>query len=149
MTRLALAGFGIWLAASVALRAGGQWIFTPGHTAGILLPLGVSAPAMFALPRGLFARFSIPPERYALGAIALVAPGMLLDTISATWFTTVFPNIRADAAGLFGGWLLFCNVLALVSAGTALRAPDRRRDGAHQPRSRLPRRSTWWTGASH
>jgi hypothetical protein len=119
MKRLALAGFGIWLAATVALRAGGQWIFKPDQTIWIALLLGISAPAMFALPRGLFARFSIAPEGYGLGAIALVAPGMLLDTISAIWFPRVFPNIRPDAAGLFGGWLLFCNVLALISAASA------------------------------
>jgi Family of unknown function (DUF5367) len=51
-----------------------------------------------------------------LAAIVLVAPGMLLDTISAAWFGSIFPNIRPDAAGLFGGWLLFCNVVVLLTA---------------------------------
>jgi hypothetical protein len=41
---------------------------------------------------------------------------MFLDTVSAVCFSTVFPNIRPDAAGLFGGWLLFCNEVALASA---------------------------------
>jgi len=31
----------------------------------------------------------------------------------------VFPNIAPEAAGLFGGWLLFCNVIALISAALA------------------------------
>jgi len=116
MKQLALIGFGIWLVATLALRIYGQWIFKPDQTLWIALLLGISAPAMYALPRGLFVRLSITPERYAIGGIALVAPGMLLDTISTIWFPNVFPNIRPDAAGLFGGWLLFCNVLALLGA---------------------------------
>ena len=55
-------------------------------------------------------------EQRALAAIALVAPGMLLDTISAIWFPLIFPNIRAGCSGLFGGWLLFCNVVVLLTA---------------------------------
>ena len=55
-------------------------------------------------------------EQRAMGAIALVAPGMLLDTISAVWFPAIFPNIRTACSGLFGGWLLFCNVVVLLTA---------------------------------
>jgi len=121
MKHLAIAGFVIWLAATVALRLAGQWVLHAGSTAAILALLAVSAPLMWTLPRGLFARFAIPPSEYAAGAIALVAPGMALDTISAIWFPRVFPNVSPDAAGLFGGWLLFCNVLALLSAMSARR----------------------------
>jgi hypothetical protein len=41
---------------------------------------------------------------------------MLLDTISAIWFPLIFPNIRIGCSGLFGGWLLFCNVVVLLTA---------------------------------
>jgi hypothetical protein len=81
---------------------------------------------MYRLPRALFKGLSIAPAEYAIGAIVLVAPGMLLDTISAIWFSRVFPNIAPDAAGLFGGWLLFCNVIALLSAASARRGDDPR-----------------------
>jgi len=118
MKRLITTGFAIWLVATIALRLAGQWIVKPGALWAIAL-LGVSAPLMFMLPRGLFERFAVDRNRYALAGIALVAPGMLLDTISAIWFPQVFPNMQPEAAGVFGGWLLFCNVLALVSAATA------------------------------
>jgi hypothetical protein len=135
MKRLAFAGIGIWLAATVALRTGGQWILEPDRTIAVAVLLAITAPIMLALPRRLFARFAIKPESYAIGAIALVAPGMLLDTISAIAFPQVFPNIRPDAAGLFGGWLLYCNVLALVSAAAAAvsATADRSRGGAASP----------------
>jgi hypothetical protein len=46
----------------------------------------------------------------------LVAPGMVLDSLTTIWFSSVFPNIRPGAAGIFGGWLLFCNVVVLLTA---------------------------------
>lgn len=125
MKRLVFAGFAIWLAATIALRLGGQWILHTGTLAGVAVLLGVSAVLMWQLPRGIFTSMRIPREDYAVGAIALVAPGMLLDTISATAFSRVFPNIPPDAAGLFGGWLLLCNVAALLSAASAGRGHDR------------------------
>ena len=119
MKRLFIFGFVIWLVATIALRIAGQWVLRPDRPLSIIALLTISGLLLFRLTRLLFSRFSIPQEQRALGGIALVAPGMFLDAISAISFSTVFPNIRPDAAGLFGGWLLFCNVAALVSAATA------------------------------
>lgn len=119
MKRVFMVGLVIWLVATIALRVAGQRMFRPDRPWSVIALLAISAPLMFLLPRWLFSRFSIPREQRALGGIALTAPGMFLDTVSAICFSTVFPNIRPDAAGLFGGWLLFCNVVALVSAATS------------------------------
>ncbi len=116
MKRVILLGFMIWLLASVALRFWGQHLFNPGSIFSIGGLLASSALLMVWLPRWLFRRQAIPPGARALAAIALVAPGMLLDTFSAIWFPVVFPNIRPDAGALFGGWLLLCNVMVLISA---------------------------------
>ena len=124
MKRLAVVGFAIWLAATIALRLIGQWIIHPRTTVGVIVLLAVSGVLMWQLPRGVFASMRIARRDYALGAIALVAPGMLLDTISTIWFTRAFPNLLPDAAGLFGGWLLFCNIVALLSAASARRGDD-------------------------
>lgn len=125
MTRLTITGFGIWLIATVALRAWGERVLVPDSAPAVAVLLAVSVPAMFYLPLGLFHRFAIDRAMFAQGAIALVAPGMFLDTCSAIWFPHVFPNIRPDAAGLFAGWLLLCNAVALVSAAAAARHPPR------------------------
>lgn len=118
MKRLFMVGFVIWLVATIALRIAGNRVFNPDRAWSIIALLAISAALMFRLPRWLFSRFAIPPEDRAIGGIALVAPGMFLDAVSAICFSNVFPNIRPDAVGLFGGWLLFCNVVALVSAAT-------------------------------
>jgi hypothetical protein len=112
MKRMAVTGFVIWLVATVSLRFGGQYVFRGGSQVLLLI---VTLPAMIAVAIVVLRRFPLRNER-ALAAIALVAPGMLLDTVSAIWFPIVFPNIRAEAAGAFGGWLLFSNVIVLLTA---------------------------------
>lgn len=112
MKRIAVTGFIIWLVATIALRLGGQYVF--GRVPVILLLL-ITLPAMALVARAIL--WHLPTrEQRALGAIALVSPGMLLDTISAIWFPLIFPNIRVGCSGLFGGWLLFCNVVVLLTA---------------------------------
>jgi hypothetical protein len=112
MKRMAVTGFVIWAVATIALRLAGQYVFRGGPP---ILLLIVTVPAMMAVAIALLQRYRLPEQR-ALAAVALVAPGMLLDTISATWFPVIFPNIRPDAAGAFGGWLLLCNVVVLLTA---------------------------------
>jgi hypothetical protein len=123
MKRLILVGFAIWLVATIALRLAGQWVLNPARPVSIIVLLAISGLLLFRLPRLLFSRFAIPPDQRALGGIALVVPGMLLDTFSAICFASVFPNMRPDAAGLFGGWLLLCNAAALAGAALQSRAP--------------------------
>jgi hypothetical protein len=115
MKTLALWGFLIWALATVALRLFGQYVFRAPGTGTALALLLLSLPIMIWLTRRLLHGYPAAEQR-AIAAIVLVAPGMLLDTISSIWFSKVFPNIRADAAGLFGGWLLFCNVVVLLTA---------------------------------
>src|SRR5258706_5084179 len=103
MKRLVIVGFAIWLVATIALRFAGQWVLHPGRPWSVIALLAISGLLLFRLPRLLFSRFAIPRDQRALGGIALVAPGMLLDTVSAICFSSIFPNIRPDAAGLFGG----------------------------------------------
>jgi hypothetical protein len=109
MKRYALTGFVIWAAATVALRLAGQYMLRSP-----MLLLALSLPAMIFVAIQVVGH----AEDRARAAIALVAPGMLLDTISTIWFARIFPNIDPNAAGLFGGWLLFCNVIVLLTAVT-------------------------------
>ena len=128
----------IWLVATIALRFAGQRVLNPERPLSVVVLLAISGLLLYRLPRLLFSRFAIPYHQRALGGIALVAPGMFLDTVSAICFSSVFPNIRPDAAGLFGGWLLFCNVMALVGAasatGLSFEAGDEQGDGGKTKR---------------
>ena len=123
MKRLALWGFLIFAAATAALRLGGQYVFRDTGTRTALPLLLVSLPVMVWVALRLLR--PVPLAERTLGAIVLVAPGMLLDAVSSIWFPAVFPNIRPDAAGLFGGWLLFCNVVVLLTAASSRATPGR------------------------
>ncbi len=115
MRRMVILGLVIWALATIALRLGGQYVFRDTGTAAAVRLLLISLVLMIVVALLVLRRTRGAGER-ALAAIALTAPGMLLDTVSAIWFSSVFPNIRPDAAGLFGGWLLFCNVVVLLTA---------------------------------
>ena len=119
MKRYAITGLLIWAGATIALRLVGDVIFR--------FPIALFAVSLPAMMYVAIAVLGHAKER-PLAAIALVAPGMLLDTISSIWFPRVFPNIRPDAVGLFGGWLLFCNIVVLLTAVTY--APHRASESA-------------------
>lgn len=109
MTRYAVLGIAIWAAATIALRVAGRVIFE--HPLALF---AVSFVAMLTLAAIVLPNADAGVR--ARAAIALATPGMLLDAVSAVAFARVFPNIAPDAAGLFGGWLLFCNALMLAAA---------------------------------
>jgi hypothetical protein len=115
MKRIAITGIIIWVLASLVLRLAGQYVFRHSSNAAAISLLLISLPLMVIVARTVLGRLRTAEQR-AMGAIVLIAPGMALDTVSTIWFAAVFPNIRPDAAGLFGGWLLFCNVTVLLAA---------------------------------
>jgi hypothetical protein len=59
-------------------------------------------------------RFEPEIERRPVGAISLALPTLLLDKFSSVFFSSVFPNIAPEAAGIFGGWMLCCCAGALL-----------------------------------
>jgi hypothetical protein len=111
-----LYGLGIWIGATAALRFFGQRVLHPGHWRQTLLLFAISFPAMAWLVRQLCRRFRLPREQWPTGAIAIALPTLLLDPFSSAFFSTVFPNIAPEAAGIFGGWMLFCCAGALLGA---------------------------------
>jgi hypothetical protein len=113
-TRLFLYGLGIWLAATAALRLGGQRLLHPDDAARTLILFAVSFPLMALVARRLCRKFSIPPDAWPAAAISLALPTLLLDPFSSAFFPAVFPNIPASAAGIFGGWMLWCCAGALA-----------------------------------
>ena len=112
--RLVLCGLVIWGAGTVALRLAGQHLLHPGNWQRILILFAVSFPSMAWIARRLCRRFQLPREQWPLGAISIAMPTLLLDPFSSAFFPIVFPNMPPDAAGLFGGWMLWCCAGALL-----------------------------------
>jgi hypothetical protein len=112
--RLFLYGFAIWLAATALLRIAGQRLLHPAGAIRTLILFAVSFLLMAWLARRLCRTFHVPPEAWPAAAISLALPTLLLDPFSSAFFASVFPNIPASAAGVFGGWMLCCCAGALA-----------------------------------
>ena len=114
--RLFFLGLVIWIAATLALRLGGQFLLRPGHWLSTLLLFVVSLLLMAWLARRLCRKLRVPPEQWPAGAISLALPTLLLDPFSSAFFPVVFPNLAPQLAGVFGGWMLVCCAGALLGA---------------------------------
>ena len=111
---LLLYGLGIWIAGTVTLRVAGNNFLHPGDGFGILLLFAISFPLTAWLVRRLCTRFVMRREDWPAGAVSVLLPTLLLDPFSSAFFPVVFPNIAPEAAGLFGGWMLWCCAGALL-----------------------------------
>jgi hypothetical protein len=119
MRRLFIVGFMIWLAASIVLRFIGQYVFHPESPTAIAMLLIASFPIMALVARRICADAKVPPQQWPAATIFFLMPSLVLDTFSTTFFATVYPNIPAQAAGLFGGWILCCCGGALLGVSFA------------------------------
>jgi len=115
-TRLfVLIGFVLWLVATVAFRLGGQYVLDPGPTVGIVPLYVVTGAAMTGLALVLYRWRGVSGPARERAAIALVLPGMVLDSVAIVRFEAVFPNMVPNAAPYFGGVLLLAYAAVLVS----------------------------------
>ncbi len=119
--RLFLYGLAGWLAATIALRFGGQFLLRPGDWTRTLIVFAVSFPLMSLLVRRLCSGVRMRREDWLAGAVIVLLPTLLLDPFSSAFFPSVFPNMSPDMAGVFGGWMLWCCAGALV--GASIRRP--------------------------
>jgi len=122
---LFLYGFIGWLAATAALRVWGQHVLRPGDLTRTLVLFAFSFPLMAFLIRRLCSRLRLRREEWLSGAVAILAPMLLLDPFSSAFFPVVFPNMAPEMAGVFGGWMLWCCAGGLL--GTGLLGTIRRR----------------------
>jgi hypothetical protein len=106
--RLLLSGLAIWMIAPVALRIFGQHILRPENAVSVAVLFAVSLPLMALLVRRLCRALRLPADQWVLGAVSLALPTLLLDPFSSAFFSTIYPNMAPETAGLFGGWILWC-----------------------------------------
>ena len=105
----------IWLGATIVFRIAGQHL-VPTTPAMIVATFAASFVLMAWLARRVCRRFGVAAPDWPVATVALAAPTLLLDPFSSAFFPIVFPNIRPDAAGAFGGWMLCCVAGALCGA---------------------------------
>ncbi len=105
MKRFLAIGFALWLAGTLLLRLAPERFLRPDRDASTLILYAVSFALMFALIRWRLVS-TLGPNEAPAAVIALLLPTLILDAFSSAFFSAVFPNLSAGAAGLFGGWML-------------------------------------------
>ena len=107
MKRFLLVGFLLWLGGTLLLRLAPARLLQPDRTLAILLLYVVSFGLVFiAVRQGVARPLDASDARRA--GIALVLPTLVLDAFTSAFFPAVYPNLAANAAGVFGGWMLIC-----------------------------------------
>jgi hypothetical protein len=110
-----LLGFVVWLAATVAFRLAGQYVLDPAAPVVVGGLFVAVVPAMIGLALALYRWQGVTGATRLQAAVALVLPGMVLDSLAVAWFGTVFPNMVPGAAKYFGGMLLLAYASVLLS----------------------------------
>jgi len=113
---IVLYGIALWAVGTIALRLGGQGLLEPGHSTRILFVFLISFPLMAWISRRICRRFGLAREQWVEGAVALALPTLLLDAFASAFFGVVYPNMAPEAAGIFGGWMLWCCAGVFVGA---------------------------------
>lgn len=111
-----LLGFVVWLVVTVALRLVGQYLLDPTAPVVVGGLFVATVPALVGLALVLYRWRGVTGATRLQAAVALVLPGMLLDSLAVAWFGTVFPNTVPAAARYFGGPLLLAYASVLLSA---------------------------------
>lgn len=137
--KLLIYGFALWLAGTIGVRFGGQFLLRPGSSVATLSLYALSIVVMALLTRRLCRVARLERVDWPAGAVALALPTLLLDPFSCAFFPAVFPNIAPSAAGLFGGWMLCCCAGAFLGA-TVGAVGISRHSGLGEPASAVARR---------
>jgi hypothetical protein len=113
--RAAIAGFVLWLIATLAFRFVGTHFFYPDER--LLLGLFIAAPVfMVAVTWAVMRALKVAPGDQAEAAIGLALPGMVLDVFAVREFSTVFPELDPTLDATFGA-LMLASYSAMVFAG--------------------------------
>ena len=109
-------GVAIWLVVTVLMRLDGHYLFQPDNPTLMGVTFLAMLIAMPLLALAIFRWRRVPAQQRAAVAIALAAPGMLLDVLTTYFFQQVFPNLNPAGASSWGAVLLFSYALFLFPA---------------------------------
>lgn len=110
-----LTGFFMWLAATIVIRLWGHHIWQPDPGMPLLAAFAVVLVFIPFLCYWLYRLKKVTGTERVIAAMLLALPGMVMDAGVMLFFTTAFPNLSPLSAPSFGGWLLYCYALTLLT----------------------------------
>ncbi|AFK19368.1 hypothetical protein E6P09_11340 [Haloferax mediterranei ATCC 33500] len=112
-------GLAVALMAGFVFRIVGQLVLDPSRPLLVTAVFALTVPVMWTLAVGIFRWRGLSGGAKREAAVLLVVPGMLIDAVSTSLFSVVYPNMSLAAAGLFGGLLLLAYATVLVAGFVA------------------------------
>jgi Family of unknown function (DUF5367) len=109
-------GIVVWVLGTLGFRLLGQLFFAPDAAL-----ISVAFTLFFTVVTAWSVRAFIASQRLnqfegVTFAVCIIAPGMLLDTFTVGFFSSVFPNMDASVAYIFGAHLLWIYGTGITSA---------------------------------
>ena len=109
-------GFVVWALGTLGFRLIGHWFFAPDAAL-----ISVAFALFFTPITALCIRASIASQGLSqfegvTFAVCIAAPGMLMDTFTVGFFSSVFPNMNSSISYIFGAHLLWIYCVCVTSA---------------------------------
>ena len=112
--RSARLGAVLWLAATIAIRLAGQWVFRPEPAALISVFL-IGGVLMALIAPRMRVRVTRDPADADAIALGLILPGMVADAAVALAFRHVYPNLSPALGNDFAALMLWYYAVAALA----------------------------------
>ncbi len=109
-------GFLIWLLATIAFRAAGQFFFITDSPVILSILYIIVVPVLGLVTVLTCRKFRLKGLENVVAGVLLVLPGMLIDTFVIQFFGDVFPNMPTNRAATFGSWLMWAYTIVLITS---------------------------------
>lgn len=110
------AGIVVWVLGTLGFRLLGQLFFTPDAAlVSVAFTLFFTVVTVWCI-RAFIASQRLDHLEGVTFAVCIIAPGMLLDTFTVGFFSSVFPNMDPRVAYIFGAHLLWIYGTGIASA---------------------------------
>ncbi|MFD2939956.1 DUF5367 domain-containing protein [Flavobacterium notoginsengisoli] len=109
-----IVGFLVWFSATILFRIAGHYFFIVDNPLIMIALYIILIPALGFISTSVFNKFNLNNLESIKAAVALVLPGMLLDTLCIQFFEKLFLNMPENYSKTFASWLMFAYSVVLL-----------------------------------
>ncbi|WP_289662651.1 DUF5367 domain-containing protein [Flavobacterium panacagri] len=109
-----IVGFLVWFTATILFRIAGHYFFIVDNPLIMLVLYIILIPVLGFISTSVFNKFNLNNPESIKAAVAMVLPGMLLDTLCIQFFEKLFLNMPESYSKTFASWLMFAYSVVLL-----------------------------------
>ena len=108
-------GVVVWVIGTLGFRLLGQFFFAPGASLALSAFLVIVTVLTVLGMRWGIASQRLEEHESVTFAVCIVVPGLVLDTFTVGFFSSIYPNMDASMASVFGAHLLWIYGVAMAT----------------------------------